>query len=372
MSDNSPNSLRPPTQSRNRHKKFYYALFGILFLIVAILVYNIHIAPSKVEEVQENQVEIQDKSKEMVIADGSGLAIATPETSTADSSNSTQQATNQNNKETEPIIIVRDSPPKEVQKNDEIEQIRKQRTQDFLSALKSPIISKQYSNQTQTTSQNSEEKVEEQEKSENSWILAEKRTKGQALEIKTGSVIPAVMVTGINSDLEGNIIAQVSQHIYDSTSGENLLIPQGAKLFGSYNSEVIFGQSRVLVSWNRIIFPDGSSLTLPAMPGADMGGYSGFKDKVNNHYFRTFSSAILMSLIVGGTAYAVDGSSTEDENSLQSQMTSSLAQQLGETSANLLEKNLNVKPTLEVRSGYQFSIVLTKDLVFESPYTAWR
>ncbi len=373
---NSPNSLNPNRQERQRHKKFYYMLFSLLFLIVAILVYNIHIAPQKNDKEQNKQVEIQENNlSNMVLADGSGLATPLGEKDEQISGIVSPQNNIEKKEEIQPIVIIRDNPPEhkeENKKNEELEQIKKIRTQDFLSALKSPIISKQFKNEEQTQNQQIEEQSQNQTNEENSWVLAEKRTKGNDFEIKTGSVIPAVMITEINSDLAGNIIAQVSQHIFDSTTGQNLLIPQGAKLFGTYDSEIIYGQNRVLVSWNRIIFPDGSSLTLPAMPGADMGGSSGFKDRVNNHYFRTFSSAILMSLIVGGTAYAVDGSSSENENSLQSQMTSSLAQQLGETSANLLEKNLNIKPTLEVRTGYQFNIVLTKDLVFESPYTAWR
>ena len=183
------------------------------------------------------------------------------------------------------------------------------------------------------------------------------------------------MITGINSDLPGSIIAQVSQNIFDSATGQNLLVPQGSRLFGKYDSRIIYGQSRVLVAWNRIVYPDGSAITLPSMPGTDMAGSAGFEDEVNNHYFRIFGSSALMSLIMGGTAYTLNettGGDSTNENSLQSQMTAALAQQFGQTTTSLLQKNLNIKPTLEVRAGYQFNIVLTKDVVFEQPYTAWR
>lgn len=213
----------------------------------------------------------------------------------------------------------------------------------------------------------------ERSKPDNQWINPNIRTAGQKYEIKTGSVIPAAMITGINSDLPGNLIAQVTQNIYDSATGNYLLIPQGSKLFGVYDSRIIMGQQRVLVAWNRIIFPDGSAMTIPSIPGADMAGNSGFSQKVDNHYFRIFGSSILMALITAGTAYAVDKySNTDNDNSLSSQLNSSLAQQLGQTTTSLLEKHLNIKPTLEIESGYQFNVVLTKDLVFGGAYKGWK
>lgn len=212
----------------------------------------------------------------------------------------------------------------------------------------------------------------ERSKPDNQWINPNIRTAGQKYEIKTGSVIPAAMVTAINSDLPGNMIAQVTQNIYDSATGSYLLIPQGTKLFGVYDSRVIMGQQRVLVAWNRIIFPDGSAMTIPSIPGADMAGNSGFNQKVDNHYFRIFGSSILMALITAGTAYAVDENSSDNENSLSSQLNSALAQQLGQASTSLLQKHLNIAPTLEIEPGYQFNIVLTKDLVFGGSYRGWK
>ena len=203
---------------------------------------------------------------------------------------------------------------------------------------------------------------------------------GQKYEVKTGAVIPGIMVTGINSDLPGSIIAQVSQNVFDSATGNYLLLPQGAKLFGTYDSRVIYGQERVLVAWNRVVFPDGSAITLGAMPGADMAGNAGYTDEVNNHYFRIFGSALLMSMITGGMSYSMDalnpsGNSGQYGNStptLQSEMGSALAAQLGQATMQLLQKNLNIKPTLEIRPGYQFNVIVTKDLVFQQPYRQQR
>jgi len=214
------------------------------------------------------------------------------------------------------------------------------------------------------------------------WQLAGTRTPGQPCELKTGAVIPGVMITGINSELPGSIIAQVSQNVFDTANGAYLLIPQGSKLFGVYDSRVVYGQSRVLVAWNRVIFPDGSAVTLEAMPGADMAGYAGFNDEVDNHYLRIFGSAVLMSLISGGLAYTMDSMNNtssgagatygQAQPSMQNEMASALASQLGQTTTKLLEKNLNIKPTLGIRPGYQFNVIVTKDMVFEEPYAAWQ
>jgi type IV secretion system protein VirB10 len=208
------------------------------------------------------------------------------------------------------------------------------------------------------------------------WLSANKVMEGQPLELKTGAVIPGAMITGINSDLPGAIIAQVSQNVYDTANGNYLLIPQGANIYGVYDSRVVYGQSRVLVAWNRIIFPDGRALTLGAMPGADMSGYGGYEDEIDNHYLRIFGSAILMSLFTGGIAYTldtVDTSRNEDDSpSLQDEMTSALAGQLGQTTATLLQKNLSIKPTLEIRPGFRFNVVVTRDLAFDTPYRAKR
>ena len=118
--------------------------------------------------------------------------------------------------------------------------------------------------------------------------------------VMTGSVIPAVMVSGINSDLPGPILAQVSESVFDSASGKTLLIPQGSRLVGVYRNASSYGQQRVQIAFQRLIFPDTSSMDLPQMPGSDQGGYAGFTDQVNNHYLATFGTAALTSLISAG------------------------------------------------------------------------
>ncbi|MDQ0562984.1 type IV secretion system protein VirB10 [Rhizobium mesoamericanum] len=188
-------------------------------------------------------------------------------------------------------------------------------------------------------------------------------------ELKRGSVIPATLITGINSDLPGRITAQISQNVYDSATGHRLLIPQGAKLFGRYDSKVSFGQSRVLVVWTDLIFPNGSTLQIGGMAGTDAEGYGGFHDKVNNHYWRTFGSAALIALIGTGIDASMPESST-----LATQETASdaarrnFAESFGRVAEQTISRNLNVQPTLEIRPGYKFNVLVDQDIVFPDSY----
>lgn len=193
-------------------------------------------------------------------------------------------------------------------------------------------------------------------------------------ELRAGFVVPATLISGVNSDLPGTIMAQVSQNVYDTPTGKYVLIPQGSRLVGSYSSDVAFGQSRVLVAWQRIVFPDGKAMDIGAMPGADSAGYSGFNDKVNNHYFRVFGSAFLMSGIVAGVSLSQDKGNSDNGNNNQrasDAMSEALGQVLGQTMAQLISKNLNIAPTLEVRPGYRFNVIVTKDMTFSKPYQAF-
>ena len=189
-------------------------------------------------------------------------------------------------------------------------------------------------------------------------------------ELKRGSVIPATLVTGINSDLPGRITAQVSQNVYDSATGHQLLIPQGAKLFGRYDSDVSFGQSRVLVVWTDIIFPNGSTLQIGGMAGTDSAGYGGFKDKVDNHYLRTFGSAILVALIGTGTdlLQPQDRSGIGATDSAADAARRSFAETFGQISQQTVSKNLDVQPTLKIRPGYRFNVLVDQDIVFPRAY----
>ncbi|MGY3116159.1 type IV secretory pathway VirB10-like protein [Bradyrhizobium sp. S3.14.4] len=190
-----------------------------------------------------------------------------------------------------------------------------------------------------------------------------------AYELKRGSVIPATLITGINSDLPGRITAQVSQDVYDSATGHQLLIPQGAKLLGRYDSKISFGQSRILVVWTDIIFPNGSTLQIGGMAGTDAEGYGGFNDQVDNHYFQVFGSAILIAAIGAGINMSVPASSPYGYRQTPSDAArNSFAETFGRVAEQTIGKNLNVQPTLEIRPGYMFNVLVDQDMVFPSVY----
>lgn len=189
-----------------------------------------------------------------------------------------------------------------------------------------------------------------------------------ATELKAGTVIPAVMVGGVNSDLPGQIVGQVTRNVYNSATGRFLLIPQGSKLVGSYDSDVTFGQSRVLVAWKRLLLPDGSSFDLGAMPGADQGGYAGFHDKVDNHYGRTFGSAIMVSLFSAGIQLSQPQASNNQNISAGQTTAAALGQEMGQLGMEVARRNLNVKPELQIRAGYRFNVQITQDLILRE----WR
>lgn len=189
-------------------------------------------------------------------------------------------------------------------------------------------------------------------------------------ELKRGSVIPATLITGINSDLPGRITAQVSQNVYDSATGHRLLIPQGTKLFGRYDSKVSFGQSRVLVVWTDIIFPNGSTLQIGGMAGTDAEGYGGFNDKVNNHYLKTFGSAILLAVIGAGMDMAIPQNNNpfDNGNSAEDAARRNFAETFGRVAERTINRNLDVQPTLEIRPGYKFNVLVDQDIIFPGVY----
>jgi type IV secretion system protein TrbI len=192
-------------------------------------------------------------------------------------------------------------------------------------------------------------------------------------QLRAGFVMPATLISGVNSEIPGQIIAQVSHGVYDTPTGKHLLIPQGARLVGAYSSDVAFGQKRAFVAWQRIIFPDGKALDIGSMPGADSAGYSGFHDSVNNHYFRVFGSAFLMSGVVAAVSLSQDNGTTgnRDQRRASDALSESLGQVFGTTIAQLISKNLNIAPTLEIRPGYRFNVIVTKDITFLKPYVSF-
>jgi type IV secretion system protein VirB10 len=195
------------------------------------------------------------------------------------------------------------------------------------------------------------------------YLQQQKQKQISPYEIKAGWVIPATLITGINSDLPGSTLAQVSQNVYDTATGRYLLIPQGTKIIGEYKSNVLYGQERVLSAWTKLIFPNGDTLSLEGMNGTSQDGYSGFTDQVNNHYLRIFGSAFLMSSITAGIALS-DNSSGQKETSADKAMSQAI-EQMSTVASEMIRKNMNISPTLEIRPGYKFNIFVTKDIILE-------
>lgn len=187
-------------------------------------------------------------------------------------------------------------------------------------------------------------------------------------ELRAGFVLPATLISGINSDLPGQVIGQISQDVFDTATGRWKLVPQGSRLVGQYSSEVAYGQARVLIAWQRLIFPDGKALDIGAMPGADGAGAAGFRDQVNNHYLRLFGSALLMSGVTAGVALSQPDYRYLDRRDARAAMSEALGQQLGHVTAQMIAKNMGIAPTLEIRPGYRFNVVVVKDLTFSKPY----
>ena len=180
-------------------------------------------------------------------------------------------------------------------------------------------------------------------------------------ELKAGSVIPGILLTGINSELPGHVVGMVSENVYDTVSGKYLLIPQGTRIVGMYNADVVFGQSRVMIAWNRLIFPDGKVLNIGAFEGTDSAGQSGFRDLVDNHYLRIFGSAFLLTLLNGDIVWEDGRPTIKQESTLTARKETALER----AAARVIEKNMNVAPTIVIRPGYKFNIFVGKDMILE-------
>ena len=201
-------------------------------------------------------------------------------------------------------------------------------------------------------------------KTSNGYLDAAAQAPISTHELFAGAVIPAVMLTGIDSDLPGTITAQVRQTVYDSLNPDVVLIPQGTRIIGAYSSDVAYGQSRVLVAWNRLTFPNGAMMDLKGMDGTDGEGQAGFHDRVDNHTMRIFGSAVLMSLLgVGAQLSQPQNSGALNTPSASQQAASALAQQMDNVGTNLLNKNLSIQPTLTIRPGYAFNVLVNRTMI---------
>jgi type IV secretory pathway VirB10-like protein len=192
-------------------------------------------------------------------------------------------------------------------------------------------------------------------------------------EIKAGWEIPAVLEQSLNSDLPGELKALVTSNVYDTATGQYLLIPQGSRLVGTYDSRISYGQDGVQVAWSRIIFPDASSVDLDGMIGLDSHGNAGLRDKVDHHYRRLIGMEVLTSMFMAAFAISQNRSQTILAYPSPSQAAeTAVGQELTMTGAQMARRNMNVQPTIKVPAGYRFTVRVKRDILFESPYEPAR
>jgi type IV secretion system protein VirB10 len=181
--------------------------------------------------------------------------------------------------------------------------------------------------------------------------------------LQAGAVIPAALITGLRSDLPGEVTAQVTEDVYDSPTGRFLLIPQGARLIGQYDAQVSFGQTRALLVWNRVIMPNGRSIVLERQPGADAEGYAGLEDQVDNHWGMLLKAAILSTILSVGA----EAGTSDSENNLAQAIRQGASQSFNQVGENVVSRSLNIQPTIKIRPGFPVRVLVTHDLVLE-PY----
>ena len=187
-------------------------------------------------------------------------------------------------------------------------------------------------------------------------------TPANTVYLGAGTLISAVLLTGIDSDLPGMITAQVTQAVYDTVTGKHVLIPQGATLIGEYDSRVTFGQERVLFVWTRLRFPNGSSLSLEGMPGTDLSGFAGVKDRVDEHWWRLAKGVVLGSLLGAAAEQSYGGGISAANPSLAQLAAAGAAQNLNSAGQQIVQKDLQVQPTLVIRPGQRVGVFVTKDI----------
>lgn len=183
-------------------------------------------------------------------------------------------------------------------------------------------------------------------------------------QVSAGSMISASLLTGLNSDLPGMVVAQVTENTYDTATGRTVLIPQGARLIGRYDSVVAFGQSRALLVWQRIVFPDGSSIQLDNLPASDAAGYAGLRDRVDFHTWRLLRGIGLSTLLGVGTQLSLGNSESDLVRAIRE-----FAQSNGDRAGQrIIERNLDIQPTIRVRPGFPLRVMVHKDLILRP----WR
>jgi len=179
-------------------------------------------------------------------------------------------------------------------------------------------------------------------------------------QVMAGTIISASLITGLNSDLPGRVIAQVTRNVYDTVSGKYILIPQGTRLLGKYDSVVAYGQQRALVVWQRLIFPDGTSVVIDNLPATDKAGFAGLSDEVDFHTWRLLKGIALSTLFSVGAEFAFS-----DESDLVQAIKSGSQNSINRAGQKIVERELDVQPTITIRPGYPLRVIVHKDIILK-------
>ena len=186
-------------------------------------------------------------------------------------------------------------------------------------------------------------------------------------EVKAGTVIPAALITAINSDLPGEVIAQVTEPVYDHVTGRTVLIPHGSRLIGQYDSQVAYGQERALIAWNRVIMPNGRSINIGSMTGADLTGASGLHDRTDDHFGQLAKGILLSTIFSVGAASAQDAGTRSSGGLVINSAGSGISNESQQVGQRITERDLTRQPTLSVRAGWPLRVIVNKDMVL-APY----
>jgi type IV secretion system protein VirB10 len=241
------------------------------------------------------------------------------------------------------------------------------------SAATAPIAETEYDAQNAQTRKDAFLKAAQNRSAAEDYLRYTRDAPLSRYEIKAGWEIPAVLEQSLNSDLPGELKALVTSNVYDTATGQYLLIPQGARLVGKYDSRVSYGQDGVQVAWSRIIFPDASSIDLDGMLGLDSHGNAGLRDQVDHHYKRLVGMSVLTSMFMAAFAISQNRTQTILAYPTPSQAAeTAVGQELSMTGAQMARRNMNVQPTIKVAAGYRFTVRVNRDILFEAPYQPAR
>lgn len=192
---------------------------------------------------------------------------------------------------------------------------------------------------------------------------------GEPLTLRAGTVIAGLLLTGLNSDLPGQVLGQTSRDVFDSRTERTLVIPKGSRLVGTYDSRSV-ASGRLVVTWLRLILPDGRSLTLPGLPVEDETGETGLHDGVNHHYARIYGNALLLSILGAGLQLSQPQQASAFTAPSPGQIAAGAAgQQFAGVATESVRRGMDIPPTITIRAGSPFNVFLTGDIAFAAPYT---